>query len=207
MSNRSAATQAERLPLQTIPRRSGAATCAAVLAAGLCIPDGRRRLRGGLWPSLPPLGGLLPLHPQTPLRYARQCMAAYAAAAHPAAAGRCSRPVPRNRLYGGCSPWPTHRPPVPVSRRARTRPGGRRGAAGGCCGGAPASQGGRAWRRFSGPLCRRLLRPLLPHWRDGSPGPHREKNKCTKQKTGAGKVHRFPRNILCTLPLPPPNLW
>ena len=130
-----------RLPLQTIPRRSGAATCAAVLAAGLCRPDGRRRLRGGLWPSLPPLGGLLPLHPQTPLRYARQCMAAYAAAAHPAAAGRCSRPVPRNRLHGGCSPWPTHRPPVPVSRRARTRPGGRRGAAGECCGGAPASRG------------------------------------------------------------------
>lgn len=31
------------------------------------------------------------------------------------------------------------------------------------------------------------------------------KNKCTNQKTGAGKVHRFTRNILCTLPLPPPQ--
>lgn len=117
-----------------------------------CRPDGRRRLRGGLWPSLPPLGGLLPLHPQTPLRYARQCMAAYAAAAHPAAARRCSRPVPRSRLCGGCSPWPTHRPPVPVSRRARTRPGGRRGAAGECCGGAPASRGDAPGGAFPAPV-------------------------------------------------------
>lgn len=162
MSNQERSDPGESLPLQTIPAPPGAPQVRRTLAVW-CRPDGRRRLRGGLWPSLPPLGGLLPLHPQTPLRYARHCMAAYAAAAHPAAAGRCSRPVPRNRLCGGCSPWPTHRPPVPVSRRARTRPGGRRGAAGGCCGGAPASQGGRAWRRFSGPLCRRLLRPLLPH--------------------------------------------
>ena len=204
MSNQAAGLQAIACLYKPFPRRSGAATCAAVLAAGLCRPDGRRRLRGGRWPSLPPLGGLLPLHPQTPLRYARHCMAAYAAAAHPAAAGQHSRPVPRSRLCGGCSPWPPCRPPVPVSRRARTRPGGRRGAAGECCGGAPASQGGRAWRRFSGPLCRCLLRPQRSHY--ATPAPVLAgKNKCTKQKTGAGKVHRFTRNILCTLPLPPPQ--
>lgn len=158
----------DSLPLQTIPAPPGAPQVRRTLAVW-CRPEGRRRLRGGRWPSLPPLGGLLPLHPQTPLRYARHCMAAYAAAAHPAAAGRCSRPVPRNRLCGGCSPWPTHRPPVPVSRRARTRPGGRRGAAGECCGGAPASQGGRAWRRFSGPLCRCLLRPQRSHYATPAP--------------------------------------
>ena len=117
-----------------------------------CRPDGRRRLRGGLWPSLPPLGGLLPLHPQTPLRYARHQWPPLAAAAHPAAAGQHSRPVPRSRLCGGCSPWPSCRPPVPVSRRARTRPGGRRGAAGEYCGGAPASRGDAPCGAFPAPV-------------------------------------------------------
>lgn len=192
-----------RLPLQTIPAPPGAPQVRRTLAVW-CRPDGRRRLRGGLWPSLPPLGGLLPLHPQTPLRYARQLMAANAAAAHPAAAGRCSRPVPRNRLHGGCSPWPTHRPPVPVSRRARTRPGGRRGAAGESCGGAPASRGDAPGGAFPAPraaaCCGRCCRT------DATAAPVLTgKNKCTKQKTGAGKVHRFTRNILCTLPLPPPQ--
>lgn len=194
----------DSLPLQTIPAPPGAPQVRRTLAVW-CRPEGRRRLRGGRWPSLPPLGGLLPLHPQTPLRYARHCMAAYAAAAHPATAGQHSRPVPRSRLCGGCSPWPPCRPPVPVSRRARTRPGGRRGAAGECCGGAPASQGGT---RLAA-----LFRPPVPlpaaaaavALRDARTGPRREKNKCTKQKTGAGKVHRFTRNILCTLPLPPPQ--
>lgn len=174
MSNQAAGLQAIACLYKPFPRRSGAATCAAVLAAGLCRPDGRRRLRGGLWPSLPPLGGLLPLHPQTPLRYARHCMAAYAAAAHPAAAGRCSWPVPRNRLCGGCSPWPTHRPPVPVSRRARTRPGGRRGAAGECCGGAPASRGDAPTALFR-PPCRQGRRAG-------------KRKKCTNQETGAADV-------------------
>lgn len=131
-----------------------------------CWPVQTRWAASAAWRPLAVLAaawGFAAAAPPNPAKVCAASMAAYAAAAHPAAARRCSRPVPRSRLCGGCSPWPTHRPPVPVSRRARTRPGGRRGAAGECCGGAPASQGGRAWRRFSGPLCRRLLRPLLPH--------------------------------------------
>lgn len=60
----------DSLPLQTIPAPPGAPQVRRTLAVW-CRPEGRRRLRGGRWPSLPPLGGLLPLHPQTPLRYAR----------------------------------------------------------------------------------------------------------------------------------------
>lgn len=108
----------DSLPLQTIPAPPGAPQVRRTLAVW-CRPEGRRRLRGGRWPSLPPLGGLLPLHPQTPLRYARHCMAAYAAAAHPAAAGRCSRPVPRNRLCGGCSPL-AYAPPAGAGEPPRS---------------------------------------------------------------------------------------
>lgn len=149
--------------------------------------------------------GLAAAAPPNPAKVCAASMAANAAAAHPAAAGQHSRPVPRSRLCGGCSPWPPCCPSVPVSRRARTRPGGRRGAAGGCCGGAPASQGGRAWRRFFRP-------PVPPPVAAAAAALTRQprssqgrKKKCTNQKTGAGKVHRFACNILCTLPLPPPQ--
>lgn len=163
MSNQGRRPPCDSMPLQTdsAPQRRGhlrgRARCWS-LQAGQAAPAAWRPLA-----VLAAAWGLASAAPPNPAKVCAASMAAYAAAAHPAAARRCSRPVPRNRLCGGCSPWPTHRPPVPVSRRARTRPGGRRGAAGECCGGAPASQGGRAWRRFSGPLCRRLLRPLLPH--------------------------------------------
>lgn len=168
MSNQAAGLQAIACLYKPFPRRQARHKCGALWLSGAdqrggvgCVAAVGRPCRR--------LGACFRCTPQTPLRYARHCMAAYAAAAHPAAAGRCSRPVPRNRLCGGCSPWPTHRPPVPVSRRARTRPGGRRGAAGECCGGAPASQGGRAWRRFSGPLCRCLLRPQRSHYATPAP--------------------------------------
>ena len=177
MSNRSAATPCDSMPLQTIPapqRRGhlrGRARCWSVQTGWAA---------SAAWRPLAVLAaawGLAAAAPPNPAKVCAASMAAYAAAAHPAAAGQHSRPVPRSRLCGGCSPWPSCRPPVPVSRRARTRPDGRRGAAGECCGGAPASQGGRALRRFFGPCaaalvdiisrsankCSCLLRSQLPH--------------------------------------------
>lgn len=153
MSNQGRRPPCDSMPLQTHSAPPGAPQVRRTLA-GWCRPDRRRRLRGGLWPSLPPLGGLLPLHPQTPLRYARHCKAAVGGRRAPrrsrAALPACPPQPPVRRLLPLASVPPTGADEPPRSHSAFSR----RGAAGGCCGGAPASQGGRCYRTFSNPLCR-----------------------------------------------------
>lgn len=152
MSNQERSDPGESLPLQTIPapQRRG-----HLRGRARCWSLQTRWAASAAWRPLAVLAaawGFAAAAPPNPAKVCAASMAANAAAAHPAAAGQHSRPVPRSRLCGGCSPWPSCRPPVPVSRRARTRPGGRRGAAGECCGGAPASRGDAPCGAFPAPV-------------------------------------------------------
>ena len=128
-----------------------------------------------------------------------------AAAAHPAAAGQHSRPVPPQppvrRLLPLASVPPTGADEPPRSHSAYSR----RGAAGECCGGAPASQGGRCYRTFQIPCAaqdslppgrtvapRRKLRPAVRRRRTNpESGARFLQNSCTRNRKSRPKRRLF----------------
>lgn len=128
-----------------------------------------------------------------------------AAAAHPAAAGQHSRPVPRSRLCGGCSPWPPCRPPVPMSRRARTRLSAGAAQLAGAAAGPQRHRGDGAAAPFQIPCAaqdslppgrtvapRRKLRPAVRRRRTNpESGARFLQNSCTRNRKSRPKRRLF----------------
>lgn len=156
MSNQAARPPGDSLPLQTVPapqRRGhlrGRARCWSLQARRAALATWHPR-----GAPLPPLGGLLPLHPQTPLRYARHCMAAVGGRRAPrrsrAALPACPPQPPVRRLLPLASV-----PPAGADRAAALALGLAAGAAqlASAAAGPQRHRGTALPRRSSIPLCR-----------------------------------------------------
>lgn len=205
MSNRSAATPCDSMPLQTIPapqRRGhlrGRARCWSVQTGWAA---------SAAWRPLAVLAAAWGLAAAAPPNPAKVCAALYgglrrrrAPRRSRAALPACPPQPPVRRLLPLASVPPTGADEPPRSHSACSR----RGAAGECCGGAPASQGGRCYRTFQIPCAaqdslppgrtvapRRKLRPAVRRRRTNpESGARFFENSCTRNRKSRPKRRLF----------------